>query len=315
MDELPDEIIPAVASYLPPLDTLRLNNTSKTLRSKLSLTACSPRLILTDFSRGDRDDDLHHGFQIPVPRQAPCHSVLLALTWRDQGWGNRKGRIVIAAAEGGRVRPAPDPRCGEDVVYASGIAEHAARRIDVTFRPKDGETYHLWYVVGGGGGHSLHLSNVRIQILVLDDPGRCFGEAYNTLAKTGDLGVWDQPSRPQTSSGRRPPPRRHPHSSASPSIVHRDMDQFLSTLGERPLPPSISPANVSDHSAATSELKFRAFVRSLWESWIEEYFAYAKSLHGARVPRRFGRHNIHPVQADDFLEDRMDFGEFVVLGE
>jgi len=295
MDELPDEIMPTIAGYLPPVDTIQLNSTSKILHSKPSITASYPREILTKFSRRDCDGDLHYGFQVPVPHQVSCHSVLLSLIWRDQGWGNRNGKIFIEAEEKSHIPSTSSRRFGEGrVVHTSGIAPHTAKRLGIVFQPKESETYHFWYAAGGGGGHNAHLCNVRIQTLVLDDPGRCFGKAYNVLAKTDALGVWDQKSRP---------------------IVHLDVEKFLMTLEERLLPPLISFTNVGHQPETHLEPKIRAFVKSLWESWIEEYLVYANILDRAPSQLRFGLHEGHTVQVDDFLEDRMDFGEFVVPEE
>merc|ERR1719401_2549837 len=130
MNELPDDTTRIIVGYLPPSDALQWSNTSKTARAKLSLTACRPRRILTRFSRSDRDDEWHYGFGIPVPREKPCHSALLSLTWRDQGWGRRGGRLVVEAEARDRGRRAPGRRRGENVVYASGVAAHAAQRLD-----------------------------------------------------------------------------------------------------------------------------------------------------------------------------------------
>jgi len=288
MDELPDEILPVIAGYLPPLDAMELNNTSKALHSKLSLTASRPRRILTKFSRGDCNDDLHYGFQVPVPKEIPCHSVVLLLIWKDQGWGNRKGRMVLEAEESG-IHRASVRRCGEGrTVYTSGVAPHSAQRLHITFQPKKGETYHLWYAVGGGGGHAFHLSQVRTQALVLDDPGRCFGTACSVLTNTYALGAWDQQWRPE--------------------------EEFLATLEENLPSPSISFADAGDVPVADMEPKVRAFLWSLWTSLTEEYVAYSKALEEAPRQQSFGFYNEgNTLQDDDFLEDRMDFGEYAVL--
>jgi len=318
MDELPDEIMPKIAGYLPPLDTIHLNNTSKILHSKLSLTSSCPRQILTKFSRGDCDDDLHYGFQVPVPHQFSCHSVLLSLVWRDQGWGNRKGRIVIEAEEKSHVPRTSGRRCDNGrVVHTSGTAPHSAKRLGITFQPKESETYHLWYAVGGGGGHNVHLSNVRIQILVLGDPGRCFGKAYSILANTEALGVWDRKSRPAAyASGRRRQSRwaRSP----DPGSCRRST---ASVMEEHLLPPLMTLANIGYLPEANFEPEFRAFIQSLWESWVEEYFVYAKDIAGAPSQQLLEQllgvydEQEHDEEIDYLSEDEMDFGEFVVPEE
>ena len=59
------------------------------------------------------------------------------------------------------------------------------------FKPKRDESYHLWYAVGGGGGHSLHLSNVTIQTLVFDDSSHSFAKASNFLAENNIFCGWN----------------------------------------------------------------------------------------------------------------------------
>merc|ERR1740121_1194988 len=123
------------------------------------------------------------------------------------------------------------------------------------------------------------------------DPGRCFGRAYDVLVKSDAVGAWDRQTKPS---------------------VHSDVDQLLATLDERLQPPPMPFADVGHLPAATLDLKDRALVWSLWQSWMNEYLAYAKILSGVPL-QRFDF--FEDVQDDDFLEDRMDFGEFVVLEE
>ena len=92
-------------------------------------------------------------------------------------------------------------------MYSSDTAHHEEQRLEIMlFAPNEQETYHLWYVVGGGGGHILNLSNVMIQALVFDDPSCCFGNAHKSLAVTESLATWDDKSMP---------------------IAHVDINQFL----------------------------------------------------------------------------------------
>lgn len=287
MDELPDEILPIVVGHLPPSGAIQLNNTCKKLHSKLSLTTTFPRRILTNYFRQDPDDEAHYGFQIPVPHQVSCHSMLLSMTWKDQGWG---GRVFVLAEAKNRSNDGSGRQFSEGrVVYASGIALHEERRLAIAFQPKKNETYHLWYVVGHGGGNRLRLSNTSIRSLVFDDPSRCFGKASNYLTKTDALPAWDEESG---------------------ATVPVDTEQFLSTLYL--LPPLISFADGENVSEANSQRKLRGFVKSMRLSWIGEFHAYAKAKALSQAGFEWHARPLETMQNDDFLEDRMDFGEFFV---
>mmetsp|Transcript_27830 Transcript_27830/g.47311 ORF Transcript_27830/g.47311 Transcript_27830/m.47311 type:complete len:303 (+) Transcript_27830:3-911(+) len=300
MDELPNEILPMAAGFLDPVDAIHLNSTCKKLHSKLSLSATCPRRIINNFSRYNCDDDVHYGFPIPVPDQILCHSILLSMTWRDQGWGNRKGRVFVVEQEG--ERPATsEPFGGGLIVYASGIGQHEDQRLDITLQPRQKRKYHLWYAVGEGGGHSLHLSYVNIQNLIFDNGSHCFGKAYNFLTRMGSLQAWDQ------ELGRRD------------SVDAENIELFLQTGGDHLIPPLISFDNVNDISEADLQMKLRGYITCLQNMWIEEYFAYAKIVEDASLQPGFRETGFHDffgdMQDDDFLEDRMDFGDFVVPEE
>ena len=175
MDDVPEEILKQnVAEYLPPSGVRQLSITSKKLHAQLSLSTTPPRRILTEFSRteyrnGNADHgpySIDYGFEIPVPSQVECHSIFVSMSWRDQGWGNQKSYLVVLAGD-------KETRLGP-VVFASDIAPHSQQRLEITFNPERDQSYHLWYVVGGGGGHSLHLSDVQVEALVFDDPSHSF---------------------------------------------------------------------------------------------------------------------------------------------
>ena len=42
-------------------------------------------------------------------------------------------------------------------------------RFILEFTLVDGESYALWYMVGGGGGHQLMVRDTIVRIFVLDD--------------------------------------------------------------------------------------------------------------------------------------------------
>jgi len=219
----------------------------------------------------------------------------VSMIWKDQGWGNRKGKLFVVAEEKNQPYDRSSQRFGGGrLLYTSEIAPHEEHTLGITFQPKENETYHIWYVVGGGGGHSLSLFSVIIQALLLDDIFRCYGKACNFLTRTEALPAWDE------------------ESSAN---IHLHIEQFVLTQGEHLLPPLISFAarrNVSDNEL---QRKLMGFIQSICESWMEEHSAYAKTTTEAGPSQQgFGQlfRRLDTMQVDDFLEDRMDFGEYIV---
>ena len=54
----------------------------------------------------------------------------------------------------------------DDIVVKSGVAEHRSRQLHLEFKPQPGKKYYLMYKVGGGGGHSLHVSDVKLTFMI-----------------------------------------------------------------------------------------------------------------------------------------------------
>mmetsp|Transcript_9967 Transcript_9967/g.17961 ORF Transcript_9967/g.17961 Transcript_9967/m.17961 type:complete len:305 (+) Transcript_9967:397-1311(+) len=300
MDESPEGILQNIVGFLPPSDAIQLNKTCKKLHSRLSLTATCPRQILMKLLRKERDVSTHYGFQIPVPHQVTCHSILLSMFCRG-GQGKRpKGKLFIVAEKRNRFYGTSGQRFGGGrVVYTSGMM-YEERRLYITFQPKKNETYHLWYVGAGYAGganfrYVLSLSDLTVQALVFDDPLRCFGKASNFLTRTDTLHAWD-------------------HDQDSRDNAHIDtsidIERFLITLGEHLLPPLVSFADDCIVSEANLQLQLRRFVKSLRLSWTGEFRAYEKIKAEAELQPEFDFGG--DMQVDDFLEDRMDFGEYLV---
>mmetsp|Transcript_12576 Transcript_12576/g.20488 ORF Transcript_12576/g.20488 Transcript_12576/m.20488 type:complete len:344 (+) Transcript_12576:61-1092(+) len=197
MENLPDEILKYnITQFLPPVDICQLSNTSNKFHARLALYAAPPRKILSEFSRADYHHlnadhgpyPIEYGFEIPVPSQVECHSICVSMSWSDQGWGNQKSHLVVIAGN-------KDTRGKQGaVVFASCIAPHSPECLEITFRPNRCHSYHLWYVVGGGGGHSLHLKNVTVQALIFDDSSRSYLKACNFLAQRKYFVPWDNAS-------------------------------------------------------------------------------------------------------------------------
>ena len=62
------------------------------------------------------------------------------------------------------------------------LAGHEISQFSLEFRIAEDENYSLWYNVGGGGGHRLLVSDLRLEISI-------FGQNVNALEELGDLAV------------------------------------------------------------------------------------------------------------------------------
>jgi hypothetical protein len=115
----------------------------------------------------------------------------LTFRWRDQGRGNRKGRVWVV----GRHRHAPivpDQRFqGGRIVCESPVAPHDTEDCKMTFLTSamEGELYQLWYRVGGGGGHQLMLLEGRLHTVIFDDEQGNVSRNYEILKNSGVIGV------------------------------------------------------------------------------------------------------------------------------
>mmetsp|Transcript_28363 Transcript_28363/g.53327 ORF Transcript_28363/g.53327 Transcript_28363/m.53327 type:complete len:302 (+) Transcript_28363:256-1161(+) len=197
MDSLPVEVLRGnLALFLDPQAVVRLSQTSRRLHRDIGL-ACINQNLVENFEEVGRYHDgdwFHRSFHLPLVacRQRTdnfVHSVTLNCTWRDQGWGNRKGRIFIVGhrrsdtgAIPGICRDGP----GEGrIVWQSPVAEHYVQSLRMWFRPRPDEVYYLWYSPGGGGGHDLRLMNVVLHALVFDDEQRSYISTYDSLYRQG----------------------------------------------------------------------------------------------------------------------------------
>jgi hypothetical protein len=85
----------------------------------------------------------------------------LTLTWSDQGWGNKKGRLYYQFD----TSPA--------VYFAIASHNSVTETLSVSgLMGPDNADFSLFYVVGGGGGHSLHIDNASITVASeVSEPG------------------------------------------------------------------------------------------------------------------------------------------------
>jgi len=87
---------------------------------------------------------------------------------KDQGWGNRKGRVVIKVMNG-----------SDELLYQIEdwtVASHEWDLIDEAYDEDhyplknlvEGCHFELWYSVGAGGGHELYVENFNIDIMSIE---------------------------------------------------------------------------------------------------------------------------------------------------
>ncbi|CAM9307562.1 unnamed protein product, partial [Heterosigma akashiwo] len=95
-------------------------------------------------------------------------SLTASCTWKDQGWGNRKGQMLLRLCdELGQVKREFD---------MFGIAPHneSPAMFELT-SPEDlavvqpGDTVDVYYRVGGGGGHRLSVRNFKLAISTMSE--------------------------------------------------------------------------------------------------------------------------------------------------
>lgn len=191
---LPLELQLRVISFLGARDALSLSQSCKTLHSDLALSVLSPSLKIfdkLDWSSGsdaEEGDIIHRGFRLPVyNKNIRGHSICFDCVWGDQGWGNCKGEAWIVAFPPNF----PIPNIGNGnftggrIVAHSRLASHCRLRLRMTFSPVEGEEYHFYYKVGGGGGHRLFFLRGRMHALIYDDQSRTLSGNYRVLRHGG----------------------------------------------------------------------------------------------------------------------------------
>lgn len=115
----------------------------------------------------------------------PDSKIELRFTWRDQGFGNRKGRLRVRLVHA---------LTGEDMASSPeyGIAPHEEEDIEESFdfnhglvrNCAEGYKYVVEVVVGGGGGHALYLRDFQFKsnaAFVEKDTTDCTSVSKNSL--------------------------------------------------------------------------------------------------------------------------------------
>ena len=157
----PRDLAETIASFLCPVDALALD-----------ASGTATRCVVVERNRHFATNQVftvseHRAHRLlPVPlggARTRVHTVGITLFWRDQGWGNRKGKVWVLR-ERDRA-PNDHGISSEDVRCMKGPAPHTVAQESMAFRPRAGEEYAIWYSVGGGGGHRLYIHNLGLHRL------------------------------------------------------------------------------------------------------------------------------------------------------
>jgi hypothetical protein len=68
------------------------------------------------------------------------------------------------------------------------LAAHILEQHKMTFVPIEGQVYHLFYRVGGGGEHQLRIENGMLHTIIFDDEERHIARNYRLLRQVGVIG-------------------------------------------------------------------------------------------------------------------------------
>ena len=138
-------------------DAANFSATCHQINRDLSFGILESVYFIENLDRSDNDDKFHLWVELPLPLREKLHSVHLNAMFRDQGWGNRKGRVVITS-DVHDLTP--------NIEVNSGLAQHSASQLNLEFKVQPGKKYYLMYMVGGGGEHSLHVRNIKLKFLI-----------------------------------------------------------------------------------------------------------------------------------------------------
>jgi hypothetical protein len=158
--------------WLAPLIASAINSVSDLLAFAALSHACNvvaltpPLEGLTTSHRWSNPESIYHAHDwqpLLLPERPQIHTVMLKCRWNDQGWGNRKGMLSVVLAAG----KAPDDyqpwsdavKCGKEP------APHRPETLSLSFRPEATEKYKICARAGGGGGHSLDVSNLCVRTI------------------------------------------------------------------------------------------------------------------------------------------------------
>ena len=159
---IPDEMNIKFSTFLSPLDVINYQSSCKHLKKIINLNLLH-RASLTKVrnlhERGayDSGDKVREWVELsPFLFLSYIHTVKLSFKYKDQGWGNRKGYVYIKEIGNNQ----------DTFIAKSPLAQHSETECELSFKPKKGLSYFLFYKVGGGGGHELFVNDIKLQSYV-----------------------------------------------------------------------------------------------------------------------------------------------------
>lgn len=179
-DSLIPEILKNISMFLGFRDALKFSTSSKRLHQSIGLGAVNhavffPLLVQARASWRDRDDNDHIWRNIDPIFPDRVHSIHFSCQIKDQGWGNRKGRLYISEVDDTEWKSYLENEnqiksnaIREKWIFKSPVSDHNFTTLQFEFKPLPGKVYSIWYKVGGGGGHELQVEDVKIQSLIYD---------------------------------------------------------------------------------------------------------------------------------------------------
>lgn len=154
-------MLKTIASYCSTVDAVRLSQASRKTRLALSLLTVDCKIWDEQRWVGSLDDRPQFVRQIPIVVSGQLlQSIRLCCVWRDQGWGNRKGRLFVSTSK--------TVFSQDSVVVQSDEAQHDDDTLVLEFKPRQGMEYYLWRFVGQGGGHRLVVQDLEAQHVLFD---------------------------------------------------------------------------------------------------------------------------------------------------
>lgn len=151
----------ALVNAAPSSDT---DNASSSLCYGLGrLQSCSLLSILPTPLFAQREGHEWRPLQMHINLPGKCTGFILAVCWRDQGWGNQKGQFGLNKQP---LTPGYAPQT------QASTWEYVACDFKVEHQWSASHQLPLSYIVGGGGGHALHIDQLRVLAFHRELPAR-----------------------------------------------------------------------------------------------------------------------------------------------
>ena len=176
MDLLSSDIHVTISEFLNKTDVIHFASTCKTIKNNLGLVTFYDSFSYNfeksyrwngSYNNGDREMYWFH-LTPNILKSKKIHTIRFRCAWKDQGWGNRKGRLIIRedSAKNQYTNNNGQANLVGHKIFETNIAEHQYTSLKIHFQPEPGKTYTMSYVVGGGGGHELCIKNPKVSMLI-----------------------------------------------------------------------------------------------------------------------------------------------------